>query len=56
MSHQNQLDALFRQDPVAKRYFEALPPVAQETIRMSGINFTTCQDLMKCAEQFLQKG
>lgn len=55
MSHQAQLDALFQKDPEAKRYFEALPPVAQETIRMSGMTFTSCQDLMRCAEQFLQK-
>ena len=55
MTAPNQLENLLRTDPEAKLYFEALPPVAQETVRMSGISFESCADMKNCVDHFLQK-
>lgn len=53
ISPKDPLTSLLLTDPEAKRFFDSLPLVTQETIRQTGVSFENCQDLKQCAEKFM---
>ena len=43
------------QDPAIRQCFDSLPPYVQETVKQSGVEITSREQLQQCANHLLKK-
>ncbi len=50
------MNSNFKDNLESNSYFQSLPSYVQETIKQSGIDITSVEELKKCANALMNKG
>lgn len=49
------MSSTFKENIESNRYFQTLPAYVQETIKQSGLDINSEEELRKCAEKLINK-
>ena len=55
MAQKNPKSDPLTQDPMIRQCFDSLPPYVQETVKQSGVEITSREQLQQCANHLLKK-